>query len=130
MNFKQIFVATLASAAFALPAAAADVTADFRLASNPNSSGWAYVWTPILGGAFNVDAFQWVFGGGSSVAFGWSQKGANTDRNSSVLYKNDSTGLSATISHIAAVPEPSTYASLLAGIGVMGFIARRRIVRG
>jgi hypothetical protein len=27
---------------------------------------------------------------------------------------------------VAAVPEPETYAMLLAGLGVMGFIARRR----
>jgi hypothetical protein len=39
------------------------------------------------------------------------------------LFNNDSTGLSAIIS---AVPEPSSYAFLLAGLGVMAFIANRR----
>jgi PEP-CTERM motif len=38
-------------------------------------------------------------------------------------YFNDSTGLSAIIS---AVPEPSSYAFLIAGLGVVAFIARRR----
>jgi hypothetical protein len=37
-------------------------------------------------------------------------------------------GLSATLS-VAAVPEPSTYAMLLAGLGLMGFAARRRVQR-
>lgn len=37
-------------------------------------------------------------------------------------------GLSTTLS-VAAVPEPSTYAMLALGLGVMGFAARRRSVR-
>jgi PEP-CTERM motif len=31
---------------------------------------------------------------------------------------------------VAAVPEPETYAMMLAGLGLMGFVARRRTARG
>jgi hypothetical protein len=33
---------------------------------------------------------------------------------------------SANTLHVAAVPEPETYAMLLAGLGLMGAVARRR----
>jgi PEP-CTERM motif len=35
-------------------------------------------------------------------------------------------GVGNEISSVSAVPEPSTYALMLAGLGVIGFIARRR----
>jgi hypothetical protein len=38
----------------------------------------------------------------------------------------DGTTVSLTSTAVAAVPEPSTYAMLLAGLGAVGFIARRR----
>lgn len=41
------------------------------------------------------------------------------------VYFNDSTALRGTIT-LAAIPEPETYAMLLAGLGLLGFAARRR----
>lgn len=41
-------------------------------------------------------------------------------------YGNYSTFTTSAVSAIAAVPEPETYAMLMAGLGLMGFIARRR----
>jgi len=41
-------------------------------------------------------------------------------------YGNYSTFTANAVSAIAAVPEPETYAMLLAGLGLMGFVARRR----
>ena len=41
-------------------------------------------------------------------------------------YGNYSTFTTTAVSAIAAVPEPETYAMLMAGLGLMGFVARRR----
>lgn len=35
-----------------------------------------------------------------------------------------------TLSSVTAVPEPGTYAMLLAGLGALGFVARRRVTHG
>jgi len=44
-----------------------------------------------------------------------------------VLVKYDGDGVVSFDSHqVAAIPEPETYAMLLAGLGLMGFVARRR----
>ncbi|MBK7767148.1 MAG: FxDxF family PEP-CTERM protein [Sulfuritalea sp.] len=32
-----------------------------------------------------------------------------------------------TFNQVAAIPEPETYALLLAGLGMLGFMARRRL---
>ncbi|MBL0010255.1 MAG: PEP-CTERM sorting domain-containing protein [Nitrosomonas sp.] len=39
-------------------------------------------------------------------------------------------GISGTLSVVSAVPEPETYAMLLAGLGLMSVMARRRKVIG
>jgi hypothetical protein len=36
---------------------------------------------------------------------------------------------STSFTHVAAVPEPETYAMMLAGLGLLGFVARRRIAK-
>ena len=41
-------------------------------------------------------------------------------------YGNYTTYLTSVVSPVAAVPEPETYAMLLTGLGLIGFIARRR----
>ena len=43
-----------------------------------------------------------------------------------VVDTNGATGLVAARDLVSAIPEPETYAMLLAGLGLMGFIARRR----
>jgi hypothetical protein len=41
-------------------------------------------------------------------------------------YNDNGGSLRVTVSEIAAIPEPETYAMLLAGFGMLGFFARRR----
>lgn len=55
----------------------------------------------------------------------------NDDHSISLAYKIGTIGIGKTVTigysyTIAAVPEPETYAMLLAGLGMVGFIARRR----
>lgn len=60
---------------------------------------------------------------GLSTYFGWTTPDQAHTTNE---YGNYSTFLTSDDSPMAAVPEPETYAMLLAGLGLMGFAARRR----
>lgn len=73
--------------------------------------------------------------GSNFVTFAYSSPYSfeNTDRNGPEGISNEGWGLnSTTISGdaVAAVPETETYALLLAGLGAVGFMARRRSVAG
>lgn len=65
----------------------------------------------------------------SSVKYKFAQVISN-----GILHEDDPTNYAnwsvtptvAAVSNVAAVPEPETYALLLAGLGALGFIARRR----
>ncbi|MEG1324253.1 MAG: FxDxF family PEP-CTERM protein, partial [Janthinobacterium sp.] len=60
---------------------------------------------------------------GLSTYFGY---GAATAQSASNQYGNYSTFTGTFASPVAAVPEPETYAMMLAGLGLVGFMARRR----
>ena len=60
---------------------------------------------------------------GVSTYFGY---GAATAQSASNQYGNYSTFTGTFASPVAAVPEPETYAMMLAGLGLVGFMARRR----
>jgi hypothetical protein len=59
--------------------------------------------------------------GGSPASFVWHDSfgGASASESGYALFRTN-------VAAVAAVPEPETYALLLAGLGVMGFVARRR----
>ena len=52
-------------------------------------------------------------------------KGGDIDVNKFAPFSHDAQG---TV-HVSPIPEPETYAMLLAGLGLMGFIARRRRIK-
>jgi hypothetical protein len=63
---------------------------------------------------FSLSGISLVSGGTVSFAVGYG---------SNLTYFNDSTGLAA---QIAAVPEPETWAMMLAGLSLLGWMSRRR----
>jgi hypothetical protein len=81
----------------------------------------------------NLDAGSYVLsftGTWNKVAPGWGQAGTLTPGSVNLL-DGDGHGCSAEVNSfkavaVSAVPEPETYAMLLSGLGLMGFIARRR----
>lgn len=101
--------------------------------------------------ALDINARGEVIGTGAGKAFLWSQAGgivdlnAVTERNGFVLGNvwaindqgqiagwgtNASGGRQAfVISPLAAVPEPETYALMLGGLGAIGLVSRRRLVK-
>lgn len=94
------------------------------------------------GGGSNNDPFSWAIGNGSNYLNGgesvsWTAAALNTswlasDSNGTFalhVYRNGSgadTNSWYKATSVVAVPEPETYAMLLAGLGLVGFMARRR----
>ncbi|WP_296886038.1 PEP-CTERM sorting domain-containing protein [Thiobacillus sp.] len=74
--------------------------------------GYVHQYTPL---AYNYTTLQ-------TITFGNDFKGVNKLVFSSVYAQVDNINLS-----VATVPEPETYALMLAGLGLVGFAARRRL---
>lgn len=68
------------------------------------------------------------FGSGNFFKIGTSYTGIATDNKLKLFYfdSNNGDNTGSVRVNVTAVPEPETYAMLLAGLGVIGFMARRR----
>ncbi|MEY8688988.1 MAG: PEP-CTERM sorting domain-containing protein [Leptothrix sp. (in: b-proteobacteria)] len=93
--------------------------------ANNGNGGWSFG-TNLLNGVATDTQFN---AGAHSYSF------AVTNNNSYAVYLTNSDHTPLTFStmgvgSVAAVPEPETYAMLLAGLGVLGFTGRRRMKQG
>lgn len=111
-------------------------------------SGYGGSFQQILGAAINLgQSISFANVGASNLQYGFLSNGAGSlyqnsngaigvalsaDKKSALVFFNDSCACDKDYDDmvikvsIAAVPEPETYAMLLAGLGIMGGIARRR----
>jgi hypothetical protein len=91
-----------------------------KLGSDFGTSAVFFSTTNIIGSGTTAHMFDVLRGAGSNLA------GVPTvvDVDATKAWKLDG----ANLSYVTAVPEPESYAMLLAGLGLMGFIARRRRV--
>lgn len=141
-------VAELTNASFIFGATrAADLgrlaTEAYAVAGNTNSSGdnaaafQLAVWEIVnenSGGAYNLGSgnFKASAGGNAtSIAQGWLDNLPSTSIYSADIWMMQNTGNGGwgpqdVLVFTAAVPEPETYALMLAGFGLMGVVVRRR----
>lgn len=96
-------------------------------------TGTSFAYNPSMGNLLmNVDVFGLTASNGYQSFFQADFTGVKTSRlygyNGSLTSDNsfDQTGALRTGFNVSAVPEPETYAMMLAGLGLLGFAARRR----
>lgn len=96
-----------------------------------SGSGFFATSALALADAIGTPMFESINGGAAAAIGSFATLHLDTATNVK-FYINDSVygdnvgGVSVTLAAVAPVPEPSTYALLLAGLGGVGFVARRR----
>ena len=80
----------------------------------------------INGTAFNKTLLGTSLTGDRNVGVYLTIKADGGDMINSLTFKSNTNAFEVDHLRVAAVPEPGTYAMMLAGLGAMGFIARRR----
>lgn len=92
-----------------------------------------YSWTLSFAGDSDTGSYSVTSSPGFMSGSSWTDlaAGAYTFSYSGTVKKGSSAGLMlvSSIAPITAVPEPETYAMLLAGLGIMGSVVRRRSKR-
>jgi len=87
-----------------------------------NANGWEMTFTDSNFGGATLLSSNFSLTSGGDVAWSFTGNTLTVD-----WLGTDSEGLhSVSFQMAAAVPEPETYAMLLAGLGLLGFVARRR----
>lgn len=95
-----------------------DLTAQYRfgLSSSLSTTAWSAL-APVASDADGIFAYSGMLNGlTAGTSYSFEIRGSATESHYSVT--------------LAPVPEPETYALLLAGLGMMGTIARRRKISG
>jgi hypothetical protein len=78
-------------------------------------------------GAFDTDLFVWTITRSSTNSLGAASIAQVNNAGFNPYFNLSSSGvLTYTASNAAPIPEPETYGMLLAGLGMIGFVARRR----
>jgi hypothetical protein len=94
------------------------------------------VWEIIYDTTFDLSTGSFTVGAGDQAAYGdlisgWMKAGNPGLGNSIFALSDADTGANVNQQDVLiAVPEPSTYALMIAGLGAVGFVARRRARRG
>lgn len=92
------------------------------LFSDPDGDGAAGVNTQIATATFGDSTGVLAYNNAAAGSYYWAVAGDAVGSNGGVYLYSANTA--------AVVPEPETYAMMLAGLGLIGFIGRRRLAKG
>lgn len=130
-SFEFLSAGTVFGTWASLPAV---VTAPYSIVITTNATGGSF---DLTGGSYSnlqyynlgggaTDSFSFNLGAGSYTLSFYSDTLKKVGLGGSFAYTSTDSGTFSTSLTVAAVPEPETYAMMLAGLAAVGFMARRR----